>query len=71
MSRRRPPKRSLADKAAQVTLIATFAGLSYLLINFGRWGLYALPILYTALLALYDARPDLARQIFPKLRREK
>ena len=64
-------KRSLADKAAQVTLIATFAGLCYLLINFGRWSLYALPILYTALLVLYDARPDLARQIFPKLWREK
>jgi hypothetical protein len=60
-------KRTLADKAAQVTLIATFAGLSYLLINFGRWGLYALPILYTALLVFYDARPDLAQQIFPKL----
>jgi hypothetical protein len=64
-------KRSLADKAAQVTLIATFVGLCYLLINFGRWGLYALPMLYTALLVFYDARPDLGQQIFPKLWREK
>jgi hypothetical protein len=63
-------KRSLAANAAQVTLIATFVGLCYLLINFGRWGLYALPILYTALLVSYDARPDLAQQIFPKLWRD-
>jgi hypothetical protein len=64
-------KRSLADNAAQVTLIATFAGLCYLLINFGRWGLYALPILYAALLVFYDARPDLGQKIFPKLWQEK
>jgi hypothetical protein len=64
-------KRSLAANAAQVTLIATFVGLCYLLLNFGRWGLYALPILYTALLVFYDARPDLAQRIFPKLWREK
>jgi hypothetical protein len=64
-------KRSLAAYAAQVTLIATFVGLCYLLINFGRWGLYALPLLYAAVLAFYDARPDLAQQIFPKLWREK
>jgi hypothetical protein len=64
-------KRSLAANAAQVTLIATFVGLCYLLINFGRWGLYALPVLYTALLVFYDARPNLAQQIFPKLWREK
>jgi len=37
----------------------------------GRFGLYALPILYTALLVFYDARPDLARRIFFKLWREK
>jgi len=54
-----------------VTLIATFVGLCYLLINFGRSGLYALPVLYTALLVFYDARPDLAQQIFPKLWQEK
>jgi hypothetical protein len=63
-------RRSLAANAAQVTLIATFVGLCYLLINFGRWGLYAFPILYTALLVFYDARPDLAQRIFPKLWQE-
>jgi len=64
-------KRSLAAKAAQVTLIATFAGLCYVLITFGRSGLYALPILYAALLVFYDARPDVAHRIFPKLWQEK
>lgn len=64
-------KQSLAAKAAQVTLIATFAFLCYVLITFGRWGLYALPILYTALLVFYDARPDVAQRIFPKLWQEK
>src|SRR5258708_8512522 len=64
-------KRSLADNAAQVTLIATFVGLCYVLITFGRWGMYALPIIYAALLVFYDARPDIARQIFPKLWQEK
>ena len=63
-------KRSLADYAAQVTLIATFAGLCYVLITFGRWGMNALPIIYAALLVFYDARPDIARQLFPKLWRE-
>jgi fatty acid desaturase len=64
-------KRSLAANAAQVTLIATFVALCYLLINFGHWGLYALPILYTALLVFYDVRPDLAQRIFPELWRER
>lgn len=64
-------KRSLAANAAQVTLIATFAFLCYVLITFGRWGLYALPILFAALLVFYDARPDLAQRIFPALWRKK
>jgi hypothetical protein len=64
-------RRSLADKAAQVTLIATFAALCYILITFGRSGLYALPILYAALLVFYDTRPDIAQRIFPKLWQEK
>jgi hypothetical protein len=37
------------------------------LITFGRRGLGALPILYAALLVFYDARPDIAQRIFPKL----
>ena len=64
-------KQSLAAKAAQVTLIATFALLCYVLITFGRSGLYALPILYAALLVFFDARPDVAHRIFPKLWQEK
>lgn len=64
-------KLSLAAKAAQVTIIATFACLCYVLVTFGRSGLYALPILYTALLVFYDARPDVAQRIFPKLWQEK
>jgi len=62
---------SLAANAAQVTLIATFALLCYLLLNFGRWGSSVLPVLYTAVLVLYDLRPDLARQIFPELWKKK
>jgi hypothetical protein len=64
-------RRSLAANAAQVTLIATFAGLCYVLITFGRSGMYALPIVYAALLVFYDARPDIAERIFPKLWRQK
>ena len=64
-------KRSLADNAAQVTMIATFVLLCYLLLAFGRWGMYTLPILYAALLVFYDARPDIAQQIFPRLWQEK
>jgi hypothetical protein len=64
-------KRSLAANAAQVTMIATFVLLCYLLLTFGRWGLYTLPILYATLLVFYDARPDIAQQIFPKLWQEK
>jgi hypothetical protein len=64
-------KRSLAANAAQVTLIATFAGLCYVLITFGRWGMYALPFIFAALLVFYDARPDIAERIFPKLWQQK
>jgi len=41
------------------------------LVAFGRSGLFALPILYAALLVFYDVRPDLAQRIFPKLWQEK
>ena len=60
-------RRSLADYAAQVTLIATFTALSYALSFFGGVGLWALPAIYTAALLFYDARPDLARRILPEL----
>jgi hypothetical protein len=64
-------KQSLAAKAAQITLIATFAALCYVLIVFGRRGLYALPVIYAALLVFYDIRPDIGQRIFPKLWQEK
>jgi hypothetical protein len=64
-------KQSLAAKAAQITLIATFAALCYALIAFGRYGLCALPVIYAALLVFYDIRPDVGQRIFPKLWREK
>ena len=50
-----------------MTLIATFIALCYGLIVIGRVGLVALPAIYAAMLVFYDARPDLARQIFPAL----
>jgi len=64
-------RRSLADYAAQVTLIATFTALSWGLLNFGRFGLWALPAIYAAILVLFDARPDLARQLLPELWRRR
>src|SRR5262249_20785513 len=64
-------RQSLADYAAQVTLIATFVALSYGLLNFGRVGLWALPAIYAAILLFFDARPDLARQILPDLWRRR
>jgi hypothetical protein len=64
-------RQSLAAKAAQITLIATFAALCYVLIVFGRHGLYALPVIYAALLVFYDIRPDIGQRIFPKLWQEK
>ena len=60
-------KRSKAEYAAQITLIATFVFLSFAMIHFGAWGFYALPVAYTALLVFYDTRPDLGRKIFPEI----
>jgi hypothetical protein len=60
-------RQSLAAQAAQVTLIATFVLLCYVLIMFGSWGLSALPVLYAAALMFYDVRPDIAQKIFPSL----
>ena len=34
-------------------------------------GLYALPVLYNAVLVFYDARPDVGQRIFPTLWQEK
>ncbi len=59
--------RSKAAYAAQVTLIATFVLLSYVMIYFGAWGYRVLPIAFAALLIFYDTRPDLGRKIFPEL----
>ncbi len=64
-------RRSLADKAAQITLLATFAALCYALIVFGAGALSALPAIYAAMLVFYDARPDLAQRVFPALWQEK
>lgn len=60
-------RRSKAANAAQVTIIATYTALSYLLSNFGQRGFFLLPIAFAGLLVFYDARPDLAERIFPKL----
>src|SRR5689334_22950543 len=49
-------KRSLADYAAQITLIATYFVVCFVLIEFV--GLYAFLPLYSAMLIFYDARPD-------------
>lgn len=64
-------RRSKAANAAQVTIIATYVALSYLLSNFGQSGFFILPILFAALLVFYDTRPDLAQRIFPRLWRDK
>ncbi|MFZ1220910.1 MAG: hypothetical protein WAO00_16565 [Chthoniobacterales bacterium] len=60
-------RRSKAANAAQVTIIATYVALSYLLSNFGQRGFFIFPILFAALLVSYDTRPDLAQRIFPSL----
>jgi hypothetical protein len=60
-------RRSKAANAAQVTLIATYVVLSYVVSIFGRTGFNVFPILYAALLVFYDARPDVAQRIFPDL----
>jgi hypothetical protein len=64
-------RRSKAANAAQVTIIATYIALSYLLSHFGRSGFFIFPILFAALLVFYDTRPDLAQRIFPSMWREK
>ena len=63
-------RHSKAAYAAQVTIIATFVGLSYLLATFGARGLFVLPIFFAALLVFYDARPDLGQRLFAELWRE-
>ncbi len=63
-------RRSKAEYAAQVTLIATFVFLSFVMTHFGAWGFYALPVAYMALLVCYDTRPDLGRKIFPEMWQE-
>jgi hypothetical protein len=62
--------RSKAAYAAQVTIIASYVALSYLLSVFGRSGLFVFPIVFATLLVFYDARPDIGQRIFPKLWRE-
>jgi len=66
----RDRRHSKAAYAAQVTLIATYAALSYGLSIFGRRGFFIFPALYAALLVFYDVRPDIGQKIFPKLWRE-
>lgn len=60
-------EQSLGANAAQVTLIAAFVGLSFLLVNFGGWGIYLFPVMFAALQILFDTRPDLVRRAFPQL----
>jgi hypothetical protein len=52
-------RRSKAANAAQVTIIATYVALSYLLSNFGRSGFFIFPILFAAFVVFlrYPARP--------------
>lgn len=63
----RDRRNAQAAYAAQVTLIMVYVLLCFLLIHFGRNGLYIFPALYAALLAFFDARPDIGRRIFPDL----
>jgi hypothetical protein len=37
------------------------------MIFLGRFGLFAFPAIYTALIIFYDLRPDMARRILPDL----
>lgn len=64
-------RRSLADHAAQVTLVATFSALCFLLASVSGSAVRLLPGLFALSLVFYDARPDIARQMFPALWREK
>ena len=59
--------RSKGAYAAQLTLIATFVVLCYVMLTFSSDSYYVLPIIYSLLVVFYDTRPDLARAIFPKL----
>ncbi len=59
--------RSKGAYAAQLTLIATFVVLCYVMLTFSTESVYVLPIIYCLLLVFYDARPDLARRVFPQL----
>lgn len=59
--------RSKGAYAAQLTLIATFIVLCCVMLTLGSDAHYALPIIYSLLVVFYDTRPDVARQIFPKL----
>lgn len=63
----RDRRNAQAAYAAQVTLIGVYLLLCFLLIDFGRNGLYILPALYSALLVFFDARPDIGQRIFPDL----
>jgi hypothetical protein len=59
--------RSKGAYAAQLTLIATFVVLCYVMLTFSSDSYYVLPIIYSLLVVFYDTRPDVARRIFPKL----
>jgi hypothetical protein len=63
----RDRRNAQAAYAAQVTLIAVYLLLCFLLIRFGRNGLYIFPALYAALLVFFDARPDIGQRILPDL----
>src|SRR5436190_1157731 len=63
----RDRRNAQAAYATQVTLIGVYLLLCFLLIHFGRNGLYLLPALYSALLVFFDARPDIGQRIFPDL----
>lgn len=63
-------QRSLAANAAQVTIIASYVALSYLLSIVGGSGLYVFPILFAGVLVFYDTRPGIAQRLFPSLWQE-
>jgi hypothetical protein len=63
----RDRRNAQAAYAAQVTFIGVYLLLCFLLIRFGRDALYIFPVLYSALLVFFDARPDIGQRIFPDL----
>jgi hypothetical protein len=63
----RDRRNAQAAYAAQVTLIGVYLLLCFLLIHFGRNGLYIFPALYASLLIFFDARPDIGQRIFADL----